>query len=102
MFGCVSDGCHNGGRGGKNKGARAEYNKNCYGADDLTGEKPCKNSRHKSNDDNPGGPPVGNSDNLCLSGICRLYKADHSLNRAVFAYPQCFHIKRAVEIDSAA
>ena len=83
--GGVSDGRHNGRRGGQNKGAGAENDKDGDGSDDLSGDEPCQRGGRKGDNDDPCGLMVGKSDDLGLSGVGRLDKAYHSLDRAVLA-----------------
>ena len=93
---------HNGGRGGQHQGAGTEHDQNRDSPDNLSGNQPGQHRRSQGDDDNPGGPPVCRSYNLSLSCVCGLYQANHTLDGAVFPYPDRFHVKRTELIDCPA
>ena len=93
MAGRISDACHDRRRRRQHKRTRAKHNENRHRPDDLPGHKPGQCRRTQSCHDDPGRPPVCDPDDLCLSGIRRLYQTDHPLNRTILADPRRPHLK---------
>ena len=67
MFCGVSDRGHDCRRSGQHQGAGTEYHKDRDGADDFACNKPGKGRRRKRYDNDPCGPPVGNSHDFRLA-----------------------------------
>ena len=93
VMGCVSDGSHNGRWRGQHQRTGAKHHQDGHCPNDLSRHQPCQSRRTQGDHHDPGGPPVRNSDNPGLSGICRLYQPDHPLDRAVLSHLHCFHVK---------
>ena len=102
MLGGVPDSGHDGGGSSQHQGAGAEHHQDGHSADDFSRDQPGERRCRQSDDHNPGGPAVGQTDDFGLSGIGRLHQPDHPLDGAVLSYFGGAHVKGAELIDRAA
>ena len=69
VFGRVADGRHDGGGGGQHQRAGAKDDQDGDRADDLPADQPGQCGGGQGDDDNPGGPAVGDADDFGLAGV---------------------------------
>ena len=98
----IADRRHDRSGGGKHQRTGAEYHQDGDCTDDLSGEKPGQRRRTEGDHHDPGGPPVGDSNDLRISGVRGLHQPDHALDGTVLSNPFGLHVKGAELVDRAA
>lgn len=98
----VPDGRHDGRRRSQHQGAGTEHHENGDGADDLSGKQPGNRRSGQRNDHDPGGPPVCQTHDLCLSRVGGLNQTDQPLDGAVLSHPRRLHVKGAELVHGSA